>query len=213
MSYSTAVFDLDGTIVDSKKGIIKAFELGLAHFGITEEKKERLNLVVGPPLVYSYKEYYNFSDEDTETAVKVFREYYRREGILLTDIYENIAKTIDTLYNNKIRLAVATAKPEPFALSLLEKFDLTKYFEVIVGASFDCSFNKKDQILKYTLDKLKAGEDTVMIGDRFTDITAAQKCGIDSIYVLYGCGSEQEAKECNPTYIINSPKELIDIIL
>ncbi|MBE6904363.1 MAG: HAD family hydrolase [Ruminococcaceae bacterium] len=213
LKYSTAIFDLDGTIADSKKGIIKAFELGLEHFGIKENDREKLNLVVGPPLIYSYKTYYNMSDNDAQKAVEIFRSYYRTEGILLTEIYDGMAKTLDTLYKNKIRLAVATAKPEPFALSILERFDLKKYFELIVAASFDCSFNEKDQILEYTLDKLNSKENTIMIGDRDTDMKAAKKCGIDSAYAMYGCGSEEEAKECAPTYLFNSPEELIGIIL
>ena len=75
-NYTTLLFDLDGTLVDSGEGIMKCAQYSLAHFGIEVTDLQSLRPFVGPPLEDSYKMLYGFNDEDAKKAVQIYRERY-----------------------------------------------------------------------------------------------------------------------------------------
>ena len=78
--YSTVFFDLDGTLTEPSGGIMDSVEYALSKWGIKVDDRESLRKFIGPPLVYSFKEFYGFSDEDAKLAVKAIllkRELYK----------------------------------------------------------------------------------------------------------------------------------------
>ena len=84
-------FDLDGTIVDSKPGIIESVKYALKHFGIEETNEEKLNLFIGPPLFDAFSKYYNMNKEDADLAVAKYRENYNgNRAVLKYSVYEGI---------------------------------------------------------------------------------------------------------------------------
>ena len=74
------LFDLDGTLTDPEEGITKAVQLALAHFGIQVEDRTSLRPFIGPPLWDQFQEYAGLSAEQSDEAVKVFRQYYQSEA-------------------------------------------------------------------------------------------------------------------------------------
>ena len=80
--YDILLFDLDGTIVDSSRGITNCVIHALEKFGISEPDIKKLYRFIGPPLVDSFREFYGFSDADADAAVAFYRERYREVGKL-----------------------------------------------------------------------------------------------------------------------------------
>ena len=211
--YKYILFDLDGTLTDPKEGITKSFQYALRHFGI-EEDLANLEKFIGPPLHDSFRDDYNFSEEEVEEAVTKFREYFAQNGIFENKIFSGVKEVLEYLHSNNKRILLATSKPTIFAEKILKHFEIDKYFEYIGGSNLDGSRSEKNEVINHVLEvcKVSSMEDVIMIGDRKYDVIGAKKIGVDSIGVLYGYGDLEELQEVNPTYIIKNIEELKNIL-
>lgn len=216
MNIKNILFDLDGTIIKSDKGIIKSILLSLEEIGIKENDIEKLKAFLGPPLYDSYKKYYGISDEDYEKALDVFHEYYRLKGIFECELYPNVEETLKTLNEKGYNLFLATSKPEIEAKRIILYFGLDKYFKFIGGSDGDRGGKRsnKTAVIKYVLNENNIIDvnECIMVGDRYHDIEGAKNLGIKSVAVLYGYGSIEEFKEYEADIIIEDIKDLIEEI-
>lgn len=212
--YQYIFFDLDGTITDSAKGIMNSVAYAFERFGVEEPDREKLKRFIGPPLIYSFQEFYGFSETDAEKAVEVYREYYAETGIFENDIYEDVEEVFMGLKKSGKKLVLATSKPEVYAIRILKHFGLYEYFDFIGGATLDESRNDKVAVLSYILESLKIENrsEIIMIGDRHHDIEGANVHGLDSLGVLYGYGSREELEEAGATYLTETVKGILEIV-
>lgn len=152
--------------------------------------------------------------EEAETAVKYYRERFQERGVIECELYSNVEETLKTLKELNIKIMLATSKPEIFAKKILERFDIAKYFDLIVGATLDGSRGEKSGVIKYVLDQFDITnfKEVAMVGDRKFDILGAKKNNIDSVGVTYGYAIGNELIDTNPDYIIDDIKELIKIV-
>lgn len=214
MKYSYVLFDLDGTLTDPGEGITNSVMYALNKLGIAESDRAKLYKFIGPPLVDSFKEFYGFSDEKAWQGVELYREYFGDKGIYENRVYDGMYKVLDELKANGVRLYVATSKPTFYTNKILDKFNLTKYFELVSGSAMDEKNSDKATIIKYAVDTANIPTDkALMIGDRKFDILGAKANNIDSVGVLFGYGSKDELVGVDATYIVDSPEELLNIIL
>lgn len=208
------LFDLDGTLINSGKGIIKAVKYALKKYGIDEKNEALLRSFVGPPLNQQFAKCYGFSAEKSLEAVLVFREYYETKGILENEMYEGIDKVLQQLKNQGKYLIIATSKPEKFAHNILAQHDLEKYFDFIGGSLVDGSRVTKVQVLDYVLktNKISDLSEILMIGDTKFDILGAKHFGLKSLAVTYGYGTKEELLETKPDFVVSVPKEILQVI-
>lgn len=217
-NYSTVLFDLDGTIIDSSPGVIKSIQYSLLHFGFTEEtvpKKEDLLFFIGPPLDDSFSKIFGDDKETIQAAIEKYRSMYSTEGLLDTYLYPGVAELIRRLAKAGKKLILATSKPEVFAVRIMDHFGLTEYFTCIGGASLDSSRQNKEDVIRYALEKVgnPSTDDCVMVGDRLFDINGAKTFSMDSIGVLYGFGSKEELEDAGATYIAKTAEDVGDMLL
>ncbi|HDR7794191.1 TPA: HAD family hydrolase [Bacillus luti] len=208
--YTTFLFDLDGTLTDPKEGIVNSVLYALQQLGIEELHINELNSFIGPPIQQSFVERYNMNEGEVERAVFYFREYLKQRGLLENNVYEGIPNLLKQLKDTGHRLFIATSKPTIFAEQVIEHFQLTNYFEGIIGSNLDGTRIKKEEIIAHILqtnEELKK-EEVIMIGDRKHDIIGATHNKIASIGVLYGYGSEKELTEVGATHIANDVEAL-----
>lgn len=212
--YSTILFDLDGTLTDSEQGIINSIEYALKKYEIRLESKADLRKFLGPPLKDSFIQFCGFSDEKADEAVNFYREYFKEKGIFENNVYQGIYDLLEKLKSKNKTLILATSKPEPFTLRILEHFDLLNYFDFVAGSNMDNTRCRKDEVISYALNSCKITNlsSTIMVGDREHDIIGAKKVGIDSIGVLYGYGNLQELKNAGATYIAKDTEEIYKIV-
>jgi len=213
VDYVNILFDLDGTLTDPYIGITNGVKIALEKFNISETDDAKLRLFIGPPLNWSFMEYYDFDSEKAKEAVRYYREYYSEKGIFENNLYNDIDTLLAKLAQNKKNCMVATSKPTEFAVRILEYFKIEKYFSYVQGSRLDGAFSEKDEIIKTVIEKNNLDKSkTIMIGDRKHDIAGANNNGIDSIAVLYGYGSKEELEESKPTYICDNVMDIPDII-
>lgn len=213
--YNTVFFDLDGTLTNPANGITKSVEYALSKWNIKVDNRDDLRCFIGPPLLYSFKEYYGFSDIDAQKAVEYYREYFIKGGMLDNVMYDKTEPVLKTLRANNRKMILATSKPEIFAVQILEHFKIDKYFDFICGATLDSARNTKEAVLEYAIKKSGVTElsSAVMVGDRHHDIDGAKYVGIDSIGVDCGFAEKGELKNAGATYIVNELDGILDIIL
>ncbi len=209
--YHAVLFDLDGTLVDSQRGILFCFEKTFSHFGITLNENQ-LRRYLGPPLRESFAEH--LPAEQVEEAVTLYRDWYDQYGIAMSSPFEGAREMLNTLKEHQIITAVATSKTRTVAQKVLDYFDLSRYFDVIQGASEDRTLDTKTAVMQAVLadDALK-GCTAVMVGDREHDLTGAKNCGIDVVGCTYGYAQPGELEEGETVYLAKSPEDLTSWLL
>ncbi len=212
------LFDLDGTLTDPKVGITSCVQYALESFGIEEPDLDKLEPFIGPPLKDSFMEFYQMSEEDAQKAVEKYRERFKTIGLFENEVYEGIPQMLHTLQSKGLFLAVASSKPTVYVEQILEHFNLTKYFKVIVGSELDGTRVNKEEVVEEALKRL-FGEAPIdpkqvyMIGDRKFDIQGAKALHVESVGVTYGFGGVEELKEAKADYIVRSVEELKEFLL
>ena len=207
----TILFDLDGTLTDSGEGIINCATLALRHFGLPIPSYADMRTFVGPPLRDSFIRFGVPADQADE-AIRVYRSRYIPTGMFENTPYPGIRELLEALRAEGYTLYVATPKPEEMSVTILEKFDLAKYFHRICGASIDSSRSTKDAVIAYLLESSGAKEDMVMVGDTKYDILGAKAHGIPAIGVGWGYGKVEEMEEAGAVGIAETMDELIGLI-
>ncbi len=208
--YKYILFDLDGTLTDSAEGIVNSVLYALQQKGIEEHDREKLNAFVGPPLADSFMKYYGLSEEEAREMISLYRAYFEPKGWAENRVYEGIPKVLEELCAQGRHLLVATSKPEAFAKRILEHFDLTKYFELIRGASMDEKLSRKEQVIACVIEEIGAEhvKEMVMVGDREHDVIGARLNGLPCVGVLYGYGSREELEAAGAAAVCPTVREL-----
>ena len=207
------LFDLDGTLTDSGEGIMKSVQYALEKIGRPEPDLEKLRVFVGPPLLEQFMEYAGVDRETAELAVGYYRERFAPVGIYENYVYPGIKDMLLTLKTGEFLLGVASSKPEVFVRQVLDHFDLTKYFDVIVGSEMDGGRTGKSDVIEEALRRLGYSDrrdEVIMVGDKSHDVAGAASCGIRCIAVSYGYGTREELESASPVFIADSPEEIPD---
>ena len=207
----TILFDLDGTLTDSGEGIINCAWLALKAFDLPLPDRETMRVFVGPPLRDSFLRF-GVPEDHVEKAIEIYRSRYVPTGMFENTPYPGIRSMLGALKDAGFRLLVATAKPESMATAILEKFQLSSFFEMICGASMDSSRDSKDKVIAYLLEKTGGGDDYVMIGDTAYDVEGAAVNGIPTIGVAWGYGKVEDMVATGAKAIADSPAQLFELL-
>lgn len=225
MEKKYVLFDLDGTLTDPMVGITRSVQYALRHYGIEEADLTKLIPFIGPPLRDSFIKFYQFSKEQADEAVWVYREYFSDRGIFENEELPGIRQMLERLQRAGKVLLVATSKPEKFARQILEYFHLDPYFAFIGGADMGETRVKKEDVIRYVLEHqwsqaaLSPGQqeawkaEAVMVGDREHDIIGARANGLQSVGVLIGYGSREELEQAGADRIASDVAELTRLLL
>lgn len=218
--FQYCLFDLDGTLTDSREGITKSAQYALQHFGIEEPDLKKLEPFIGPPLKDSFMEFYGFTEEQAEEAMKFYRERFAPIGIYENEVFEGIPEMLRHLHQNGQKLAVASSKPIGFVRQILQHFEIDGYFDVIVGSELDGTRSTKEEVVEEALSQLGilelSGEERknncAMVGDRKFDIQGAKAYGLTGVGVSFGFAGEGELEEAGADIIVDTVKELEEVL-
>jgi phosphoglycolate phosphatase len=177
--------------------------------GIVRAPLSDLAKYVGPPLDESFKAITGSSNDiEISELIAKYRERYAEVGYSENILYSGIELAINILAEKCIPMAICTSKRQDFADKILCMFGLRKYFQFVSGG--DIGISKWQQIGLLLSDKV-INQQTLMIGDRAVDLTAAHKNGIGSVGVLWGYGSRSELESEHPRYLLAQTSELINL--
>lgn len=198
MRYNSAFFDLDGTLVDNSEGIHNGFRYALKKLGREREAEELPGGLIGPPLRSSFMDVFHMDAEQTEEAVRLYREFYRPIGLFQCSVYPHVEEMLQSLSRSGMGVYLATSKARVFAESILNHTGLMRWFDAVVGSELDGRLDNKAEIVRHLLDNVVPPErlPALMVGDRSHDAIGAAACGVDAAAALWGFGTEEEFLPC-----------------
>ena len=211
--YKYIAFDLDGTLTDPEHGLIEGFLYAFKKMGITDYgSRESLRRFIGPSLYKVWQDEFGLNEHTVVDAIEKFREYYNIYGWWDNKVYDGIPEMLGRVRASGKVLLLATSKPEGTAKKIMSLFGLDKYFDFLGGAAGD-NRDHKWQVLEYSMREVGADPaSTVLVGDRIYDAEGARICGIDSIGVRWGHGTDEELSTAGFTAIVSTPDELTELI-
>ena len=207
----TILFDLDGTLTDSGEGILNCAELALRHFGLPVPDRQAMRVFVGPPLHDTFVKF-GVPEDKAEEAVAVYRSRYTTVGKFENTPYPGVHQLLQALKDQGHTLLVATSKPEGMSVEIMDKFELSCYFDRICGASLDRSRSCKEDVIAYLLHEYGKSNDMIMVGDTAFDVVGAAAHGIKTIGVSWGYGSVQEMKNAGAIAIADTMEQLFGLL-
>ncbi len=214
--YRYILFDLDGTLTDSKEGIINCFKYAIEKLGDPIPSEETLLSFIGPPLRLSFGSL-GYDEEKIELAIKTYRERYVPIGKFENTPVPGGVKLCKSLRDQGYRLAIASSKPRHMCVDICEKFGFAPYLEHIVGPMGDDHWTKADVIREaFRLFGLTEGDlsQVLMVGDRMYDVEGAKECGIDCVGVeFFGYAAPGELMDAGAVAVVNTTEELEAYIL
>ena len=186
--YKAVVFDLDGTLLDTTKGVIYAVELTLEQLGLPRPTDDVLKTFVGPPMQLSFEKHFGMEKERALECATLFRANYRDHSLLIAELYPGVMEVLAYLKNKGYKLALATNKSHDNAMSILKHFGVADYCDFMMGSDLAGKLKKAD-IIERSLEAIGVNaRDAVYVGDSIFDYEGAQKVGMDFIGVTYGFG-------------------------
>ena len=209
------IFDLDGTLIDSKLDLAHAVNATRSHMGLDSLEHERVYSYVGngAPVLIRRALGPDASEQQVEEALEFFLEYYREQYLDYTTLYPGVRESLDRLRDAGKQMAVLTNKPVRISKAILDGLGVgAHFFRVYGGNSFD--FKKPHPIGVDTLMR-EAGviaERTLMIGDSSVDIQTAVNAGVRSCGVTYGFQPETLA-DPRPDRMFDRMEDVADWVL
>lgn len=208
------MFDLDGTLVASDKGITDSVAYSLKKMGIDPGERSDLLKFIGPPLFHSYSTLFGMSEEEADLAISYYREHYEVQGHLESPVYEGLEETLTTLKERGKTLLVVTSKPINMARKIIKNTGLEGYFSDIIGPLPEEKTIEKDEMIRraFRRNGITNAREALMIGDRMFDIRAAKKNKVDCVAVLYGYGNREEFEREGAEFIVEAHSEIPGLV-
>ena len=203
------LFDLDGTLVDSSPGIFSSVRYAARALGLPAPTAEQLRAMVGPPLQDGFALALAVAVADVPRAVAAYREHYAAGALLDVTVHDGIPDLLAKLRWEGAVLAVATSKPEPFAVRVLEHTGLLGAFASVHGATMDGAVRHKDQVVAAALAAHPDGRDPVLVGDRSHDVLGAAAHGLPCIGAGWGPAEDGELAAAGAAGIAATPADVL----
>lgn len=214
--YHTILFDLDGTLTDSKEGILNCLRYAFEKLGEPVPTESVLIQFIGPPLQDSYMRFCGFDEAKAIRGIELFRERYAPIGKFENAAAPGMAELCARLKTAGYVLALSSSKPEEMCVPICEKFGFAPSLTTIVGSPPVGDWEKAD-VIRETFRRLGVSEadkpTVLMVGDRKFDVLGARDCGIDCVGVeFFGYAAPGELAEAGAVAVVRTAEELEQFI-
>ncbi len=205
------IFDMDGTLIDSKKDItISVNYIRELHYNLPplseEFVVEAINMEVrNLPKMFYGTEIYQDKDRD------VFEIHYALQCVQNPYLYDGVKETLQELVASGVKISVATNAPTPFAIRMLKHLKVDEMFDVIIGADRVTLSKPDSEMLDVILNYYgfdKEIDRAWMVGDNSKDMLSAKNAGIDSMFATWGFTPQTKHEVA-----LVEPKEILDVVL
>lgn len=204
-------FDLDGTLIDPRDGIVKSIQYALHALGEPTRDPSSLERFIGPPLAGTFRQLLATNDgERVQQAIAAYRVRFGASGVFENRVYDGILEALRALGQSGRGLFVVTSKPGVYARTIVDHHKLRRHFRGVYGAELNGERSDKGILIRYVLDEegLSARE-VVMVGDRVHDVVGARENGVACVAVGWGYGSREELESAGPEAVVESVCELM----
>jgi phosphoglycolate phosphatase len=209
----SVLLDLDGTLVDSRPGIVASCEAALRALG--HDSGEALDIAIGPPLEDILQGLLQARGDDRlDKAVAAYRRHYGESGLLGSEPYPGIGGALEEMRRAGLRIYLATSKREVFARRILENLKLAPFFDGIYGSVPGGKLDHKPELLTHILSEQGlCSSHSLMVGDRRHDIIGAHAVRMRGLGVLWGYGSRDELESAGADRLVELSADLARVVL
>ena len=205
------IFDMDGTLIDSKKDItISINYIRKLHYGLEPLSEEFVVEAINmdernlPKLFYGTQDY-------QEKDRKLFEIHYSKQCVENLYLYDGIKEMLDRLLLSGVKISLATNAPTKFAKLMLSHLKIDHMFDMIVGADKVGASKPDPKMINYILQNYKFNRDldeAWMVGDNSKDMLSAKNANIFSLFATWGFSPNGKHEQ-----VLKIPKEILDIVL
>lgn len=213
--YHYVFFDLDGTLTDSKEGVLESVRYAIEAMGRTVPEDADLLKFIGPPLQDSFMRYCGLSQEEARRGLELFRERYVPVGQFKNRAAPGIAEMMGRLKERGCAMALASSKAESQCVSICERFGFSPHLAVIAGSSGGQD-QSKEAVIRKAMGRLGLPDPRLglMVGDRKYDVDGARACGMDCVGVeFFGYAPPGELEAAGAAAVVKTTSELETFIL
>ena len=205
------IFDLDGTLTDSKPGILACLRQVIESRNLGDCGP--LDRFVGPPVeAWAVDLLPQSKPEDHAAFAREYRSCYDREGWSNNSVIPGIHALLTQLRGKGFPLFVCTSKHQRHAVRILDKFELSHFFTAIYGDKLDYPDHSKPKLLARLLSENSLSSDNAwMIGDRSFDFDAARANNVKTIAAAWGYGTREEYATANALAL--TPADILSLLL
>jgi len=217
-SVSTLLFDLDGTLIDSKTDLANSINLMLVDLGRSPLSEATVGSFVGDGVRVLVRRSLSATDPNHEPpdeelhakGIALMHSHYANEMLKTTRLYPHVTETLASLRNK--RKAVVTSKEVRFTRIILEHFEIEHYFDAIIGGDTTPA-RKPDPgpVLEAMRQLGSSARETVMIGDSENDVIAGKRAGTLTCAVSYGFRTAEQLRAAEPDLLIDRFEHLHDL--
>lgn len=213
------IFDLDGTLVDSRLDLANSVNAMLRHYKKPELPNEMIGSYIGNGAPMLVRRALGDPDDETfvQEALLYFMSYYREHKLDTTYVYDGIFHALDAIVasrngNSAVKMAVLSNKPVVPSRGIVESLGLGKYFfQVYGGNSFHTKKPDPAGVAALLEEADARAEETAIIGDSDVDVITARNAGIYSVGVTYGL-APHTLDDAPPDVLVDHPRELGDVL-
>jgi phosphoglycolate phosphatase len=215
--FKLIIFDLDGTLIDTRKDIAEACNYALGKCGYPPRELDEYNMLVGRGIDNLFRSALpkGKADEDTVRAMRShFVPYYNEHKCDYTRPYEGMMETLDTLSQRGMRFAVASNKYQEGTEQLVEKFFGEYDFVKILGQRDGKPIKPDPMIVKEAMEGLEGvtEDEVIYCGDSDVDMQTGINAKVKTIGATWGFRSKEELAAYSPWAMADKPQDIIDII-
>lgn len=217
-SVNTVLFDLDGTLVDSAPEIHAAINSAMEHCGLPGIPEQYVRNWVGLGTGFIIRKLLTdsgrahkavYSDSEFEEVYDLFLSTYRKTNGKNSFLYPLVHETLTKIKGFNIKTGIVTNRPAEFTESLISQFELDDLIDTLVCADQFGSYKPEPDMLLHAVRELGGAPGvSVMVGDSMSDLIAAKKAGIMSVYARYGHGHDSGKCEHGADVTIDSFADL-----
>lgn len=213
--YKIAIFDFDGTLVDSAPGIVDVMHQVVDEYQLPAEVAEHWKTLIGIPLVDQVEIICPTRPRDWhQKVVERYREIYDANSIELCPPFPGLLNMLQTLNRIGIASTIATSKRREIVEPVLDHHKLMHFFHLILGQQDVTQHKPHPELVLNTLKHMTLNpHDAVVIGDSTYDLEMARNAGVDAIGVLTGVHNREQLETAKPTYIVENLEQATELIL
>lgn len=211
MKIESVIFDFDGVIADTGRDIVASVQATQKEFGVKILDYDTIMSYVGHGAKYLIDcSFPDFFEDKCAEALNWYKEYYKAHPCDKTVLYEGFENVANKMSENGIKMSIVSNKPEAITKLIVNNFGISDLFTKVIGPESVKNMKPDPEGLLMCLDEMGANpQNSVMVGDSYTDIMAGKAAGMKTCEILYGYGDKEKLKAENADFTAENTYDIL----
>ena len=206
------IFDFDGTLADTQRGILATAQETLRRMELPPADDAALAATIGLPLIENFTRGAGLSPEEAQRAVAIYRSIFEEVGVPAIRLFPGVEETLAALAGRGIPMAVASSRGQHSLEMLMQHTGLDRHIplSLVFGVETAARPKPAPDLVYVILGRLGARpEETLVVGDTTFDIEMGRAAGCHTCAVSYGNQTAAQLATASPDYIIDDLRKLL----